>query len=79
MQISTTVSLGEVVTLLAVLATFLYNYFSLSWRQKAVEDDIGDLKRGRGLILGPTSDWPPMVLRCFGMRNGNLGDTHRGR
>lgn len=73
----TTVSLGDVVVLLGLAATVLTNYFGvvrrvdrISDRQKATDDKVEELRHGRGLVLGPTSDWPPMVRKCFGYGDG---------
>jgi hypothetical protein len=68
-----TFSIGEVVTILGMVAAILANYFGVIRRldrvvvrHDALVNQVNELRHGRGLVLGSQSDWPPMVRRCFG-------------
>lgn len=72
-----TVSVGEIAVILGLIGTVLANYFGvirridlLAERHKNLDKQVDDIRHGRGLILGPTSDWPNAVRRCFGYVNG---------
>ena len=73
MQFSTTISVGDAAVILGLLGSVVYNYFAvvrsvdkLKMKHDALHNDVSDLRRGRGLILGGDSDWPDAVRRCFG-------------
>lgn len=70
MQIEYHISLDSVVTLVGFLGIIIANYFGVirrvdahSYRLKSIEDDVTDLKKGRGLML---EYWPQSVQRCMG-------------
>lgn len=78
MNFSTQISLGDLIMIGGLVIGVVANYFGivrridgLDGRQSAAETQIDDLRRGRGLILGETSDWPDTVRRCFGFHSGN--------
>ena len=80
-MLSHTISFGDVAVIVTMATNVIYHYFAsvrradaLEERQNQAEQKIDDLRHGRGLVLGPTSDWPPTVRRCFGYAdrlNGN--------
>lgn len=59
------ISLGDVMTTAVVSLGFAKTWFSYGWRLKNVEEDISDIKHGRGLII-EGGNWPDAVRRCFG-------------
>lgn len=78
-EFSNHVSIGDVCVIAGVVGSVAWNYFGLHRkidhldnRQSTTEKTLEELRRGRGLILGETSDWPNAVRRCFGFgRNGS--------
>lgn len=66
MTLTTSVSVGDIVIALGLVASVVFHYTVNTLTIKKMAQEISDLRRGRGLILGPTSDWPPRVKRCFG-------------
>lgn len=73
--INTTISLGDVITLLTLVGVVIYNYYAIvrridrvTERVKHNEQSIEDLRRGRGLIL---ENWPQAMQRLLGFRNGH--------
>lgn len=71
-------TIGDIVAIAAMIGTVTFNYFSIVRRvdsiisrHSSLSTSVEDLRRGRGLILGPESDWPPMVRRCFGYYSTN--------
>lgn len=66
MTLSTQISFGDIFVILGLLGSVIYNYAVYSFTLREIRRDIDDLKRGRGYIMGPTSDWPDLVRRCFG-------------
>lgn len=73
-EFSYNVTIGDVCVIGGIVASVAWNYFgihrkldALESRQTSTENRVEDLRRGRGLILGETSDWPHAVRRCFGM------------
>lgn len=76
-----TFSVGDVAVIVSIAASVLYHYFAgirrvdrLADRHERLAEQVDDLRHGRGLVLGPTSDWPQRVRNCFGYgANGNGG------
>lgn len=66
MTLVTTVSIGDIILAVGMVASVVFNYAVNSFMIKQLMRDINDIRRGRGLIMGPNSDWPPQVRRCFG-------------
>ena len=66
MTLTTTVSIGDIVLALGLVASVILHYAVNTLMIRKIAQDVADLRRGRGLILGPASDWPPQVKRCFG-------------
>lgn len=74
----TTFSVGDVAVILSIAGSVAYHYFAvvrrvdrLAGRHDNLATQVDELRHGRGLVLGPTSDWPPMVRKCFGFQNGS--------
>lgn len=72
--ISTTISVGDVLTLITLIGVVIYNYYAIvrridriTERVKHNETSYEDLRRGRGLIL---ENWPQAMQRLMGFRNG---------
>jgi hypothetical protein len=61
-----TISIGDIFVIAGLLGSVAYNYAIVRTTLGTIEKQIYDMRRGRGLILGPDSDWPPQVRRCFG-------------
>jgi hypothetical protein len=68
MNIEPTISVGDLCIFVGMCGAAVGNYFGTVNKVKEVKWMVEELRRGRGLIL---RDWPPMVKRCFGYRNGN--------
>lgn len=75
-----TFSVGDVAVILSIAGSVIYHYFStvrrvdrLASRHDNLADQVDELRHGRGLVLGPTSDWPPMVRKCFGFQSNGSG------
>ena len=66
LEFSNHVTLGDVVVILGIVAAVFANYFGMRARINELAKTVDELRRGRGLILGPNSDWPDAVRRCFG-------------
>lgn len=82
-EFSNHVTIGDIVVAGGIAGSLIWNYFgihrkldSLDSRQATTETKIEDLRRGRGLIMGETSDWPNAVRRCFGFGPNGQGRDH---
>lgn len=69
----TTITIGDIAVIFGLAGTAATSYFGvirridrLVGRHDNLANQVDELRHGRGLVLGPTSDWPPMVRRCFG-------------
>lgn len=72
MQVSTTVSLGDLIVALISLCTLVGLYYAQRFSIAQTDYKVEELRRGRGLIL---EHWPHMVQRCFGWRgSGSRGE-----
>lgn len=70
------ITLGDVVALILLCAAMIAQYIALirrldshANRIKNTEDDIYELKRGRGLVL---EHWPFRVRQCFGFTHDDV-------
>lgn len=63
MDISPTISVGDIAVVVGMAVAATGNYFAIANKIKATDWKVEELRRGRGLIL---DHWPPMVRRCFG-------------
>ena len=61
------ISIGDISVIVIGLLSLAGYFFGIKYRLDALSTTVEDVRRGRGLILGPNSDWPAAVRRCFGM------------
>jgi len=60
------ISIGDLAVICGMLVAAAAHYFGIKNRIDNVLNTVEELKRGRGLVMGATSDWPIAVRRCFG-------------
>jgi hypothetical protein len=66
MAFSPSVSLGDVIMGGLAAVSLIYNFAVYSLTIKQLQNDVRGMKRGEGYIMGPNTNWPPTVQRCFG-------------
>ena len=74
MEFHPTLTIDSIVVVVGFAGTLAGQWFFLRADVKALRHDIENLRRGRGLIMGATSDWPDAVRRCFGFGRGQHGE-----
>ena len=75
MQVDQTISFGDIMVCVGIVAAGAANYFGTIAKINSVDYKVEELRRGRGLIL---KDWPYTIQRCFNYvyvaRNGKHTD-----
>lgn len=70
-MISPVISIGDIVVGLGFFIGMLANYFAMKNAISVLDFKVEELRRGRGLIM---REWPALVQRCMGFRNGHRDD-----
>lgn len=85
LKFDNSITLGDIIALLLLIAAMVAQYIAIirqldGHRNRIgnLEDDIYELKRGRGLVL---ETWPWRVRQCFGFVSGSTpnGNGDEGR
>ena len=67
MVLTSNISIGDILVIVAMGASIVYNYAVYAISIKFIRQELADLKRGRGLILDNTSNWPTDFKALFGV------------